>query len=68
MGGKAVLIKFARGGIRERDAFESCGTTSEDTADSASDVSVGNVGNGGTSLNEVNMGGRCELKDARERE
>ena len=68
MGGKAVLIKFARDGICERGAFESCGTASEDTTDSASDVSVGDVGNGGTSSNEVDMGGRCELNDARERE
>lgn len=69
MGGKEALIKFARDGICDRDAFESCGTTSEGTAESASDdISVGDVGSGGTSSIDEDIVGRCELKDGRERE
>jgi hypothetical protein len=53
MGGKGALTKFARDGMRERDVFEGSGITSEGTADSASDTSVGDVGNGGTSSKDI---------------
>jgi len=47
--GKEALIRFARDGILDIDTFREGGTTSKGTADSASEVSVGDVGNGGMS-------------------
>lgn len=50
---------FIRDGILERDAIGISEATSEGTAESASgDVSVGDVGKGGTSSIEKDNGGR----------
>lgn len=69
MGGSGVFIKMARDGILERDGFGGDGATSKGTTMSArGDVSVGDVGNGGTSSMGEDTGGRCELKDALETE
>lgn len=62
------MNRFARDGILEMDVFRAGETTSKGTADSASDVSVGDMGNGGMSSMEEDPVGRCELNDARERE
>lgn len=63
------MIIFARDGIFERDGVGRGRATSKGTAGSASgDIRVGDVGNGGTSSIENDIGGRWELKDARERE
>lgn len=63
------MSRFARDGILERDAFKKDEIPSEDVEVSADgDVSVGDVGSGGTSSKEGDRGGRCELKDGRESE
>lgn len=70
MGGKgAELSRLPRDGILDRDGFGSGGTASEGMKVSAGGaVRVGDIGNGGTSSTEEDKGGRCELKEVRERE